>query len=98
MSRIVKAAVILIAFVAVYQVGAGANGTAVPSSPSASSSPARMLSPEEMAVEAYNSGIGHRDRGVKAEEQALKEKKDSDRLKNEKKSREEFDKALKDFK
>ena len=29
-----------------------------------------------MAVEAYNSGIAHRDRALKADTQALKDKKD----------------------
>jgi len=91
MSRIVKAAATLVALVGVYQVAAGANGVAVPSA-------SRALTPEEMAVQAYNSGIGHRDRALKAEEKAVKDKKDADRLKNEKKAREEHDKALKDFK
>jgi tetratricopeptide (TPR) repeat protein len=99
MLRIVKAALTVAAVVGVVQVGAGANGVAVPS-PSAGPSAAasRPLTPEEMAVDAYNGGIGHRDRAVKAETQALKDKKDSDRAKNEKKAKEEFDKALQDFK
>jgi tetratricopeptide (TPR) repeat protein len=98
MFRLVKAAVTFVALVGVHQVAAGANGVAVPPSPSPSaSSPSRALTPEEMAVEVYNSGISHRDRALKADAQALKDKKDSDRLKNEKKAREEYDKALKDF-
>jgi tetratricopeptide (TPR) repeat protein len=99
MFRIVKGAVTLAAIVGLCQVGAAANGVSVPppsSGPSAA--PSRPLTPEEMAIDAYNSGIGHRDRAVKAETQALKEKKDNDRAKNEKKSKEEFDKALQDFK
>jgi tetratricopeptide (TPR) repeat protein len=56
-----------------------------------------MRTPEEMAIEVYNSGIAHRDRALKADTQAMKDKKDSDRLKNEKKAREEHQKALKDF-
>jgi len=96
MLRIVKGAVTLVALVGVYQVAAGANGTSVPpSSPAPTMS--RALTPEEMAVQAYNSGIAHRDRALKAEVQAAKDKKDSDRLKNDKKAREEHDKALKDF-
>ena len=97
MFRIVKAVVTLVALVAVYQVAAGANGVAVPPSPSSGPAASRTLTPEEMAVEAYNSGISHRDRAVKADTQAMKDKKDSDRLKNEKKAREEHEKALKDF-
>ena len=97
MFRIVKAVVTLVALVAVYQVAAGANGVAVPPSPSSGAAASRTLTPEEMAVEAYNSGISHRDRAVKADTQAMKDKKDSDRLKNQKKAREEHEKALKDF-
>jgi tetratricopeptide (TPR) repeat protein len=82
------------AVVAIWQATAGANGVAVPSSPGPS---ARPRTPEEMAIESYNSGIGHRDRAAKAETQAAKDTKESDRVKNEKKAREEYDKALKDF-
>jgi tetratricopeptide (TPR) repeat protein len=99
MQRVVKAAIVLTALLGAYQVVARANGAAVPSSPSPSPSmPTRTMTPEEMAVQSYNSGIDHRDRALKAEVQATKEKKDSDRLKNEKKAREEYEKALKDFK
>ena len=97
MFRIVKAAITLVALVGVYQVAAGANGVAVPPSPGPSATPSRPVTPEEMAVEAYNSGISHRDRAVKAEGQAAKDKKESDRAKNDKKAREEHEKALKDF-
>jgi tetratricopeptide (TPR) repeat protein len=102
MFRIAKTAVTLVTFgalVGVYQAAAGANGTAMPPSPSPSGSaaPSRPLTPEEMAVEVYNSGINHRDRALKSDTQAMKDKKDSDRLKNEKKAREEYEKALKDF-
>ena len=96
----VRAFVAILTVVGVYQIVAMANGAAVPAGPSSSpsaSSPSRTLTPEELAVEAYNSGISRRDRAAKAETQALKEKKDSDKLKNEKKAREEYGKALKDF-
>jgi tetratricopeptide (TPR) repeat protein len=92
MSQMIKGAAMFLALVAC-QVSTGANGVAIPSA-----SPSRVLSPDEMAVAAYNSGISHRDRALKADAQAMKEKKDSDRLKGEKKAREEYDKALKDFK
>jgi tetratricopeptide (TPR) repeat protein len=95
-----KAAISLVALVAVCQIAAGANGVAIPSSPSSGGAPASASAPrtaEEMAVDAYNSGISHRDRALKADAQAMKDKKDSDRQKNEKKAREEHDKALKDF-
>ena len=71
----------------------------MPSSPApaGASSPSRTLTPEEMAIEAYNSGIAHRDRAIKSDTQAMKDTKDSDRVKNGKKAREEYEKALKDF-
>jgi tetratricopeptide (TPR) repeat protein len=90
-----KAAVIVGAALVAFQVAAWANGVAVPSGPAAPNSRART--PTEMAAEVYNSGIGHRDRAVKAEAEAKKAKKDSDRAKHEKKSSEELAKALKDF-
>lgn len=96
MSRNVKAVLLLSALVGLSQATAGANGAAVPSAPTPSA-PARARTPEEMAVDSYNSGIGHRDRAVKAEVQAAKDTKDSDRVKNGKKAREEYEKALKDF-
>jgi tetratricopeptide (TPR) repeat protein len=94
MARIVKAAFALLALVGAWQATTGANGVAIPSSPAPS---ARPRTPEEMAVETYNSGISHRDRALKAEAQAAKDTKESDRVKNEKKAREEHEKALKDF-
>ena len=98
MLRIVKAVVTLVALVGVYQVAAGANGVSMPPSPTPSGpSASRVMTPEEMAVGAYNSGISHRDRAGKAETQAAKDTKDSDRVKNAKKAREEHEKALKDF-
>jgi tetratricopeptide (TPR) repeat protein len=93
MLRILKGVVILLGLVGICQVAARANGVSVPSAPA----PARAMTADEMAIAAYNSGIEHRDRALKAEGQAAKDKNDSDRLKNEKKSREEYDKALKDF-
>lgn len=98
MWRAVKAALAFVALVALVQATPGANGVPVPPSPSGPSASTRTMTPEEMAVEVYNSGIGHRDRALKAGEDALKQKKDSDRVKAEKKSRDEFEKALKDFK
>ena len=99
MLRIVKAAVTLAAVVGLYQVAAIANGTGLPppsSSPAAA--PARPVTPEEMAVDAYNSGLDHRGKGLKAEEKAAASKKDTDKVKEEKKAREEYEKAFKDFK
>lgn len=91
MSRMIQGAALCLALAA-FQVSTGANGVSIPSA-----SPSRVMSPDEMAVDAYNSGIANRDRGLKADAQAVKEKKDSDRVKGEKKARESYDKALKDF-
>ena len=91
MRRVVVAGVALVAF----QIAAWANGVAIPSSSPAPN--ARERTPAEMAAEAYNSGIGHRDKALKADADAKKAKKDSDRQKNEKKTSEELGKALKDF-
>src|SRR3954463_7060389 len=97
MLRTVKVAVALVALVGAYQVAARANGFAMPA-PSPTAAASRPATPEEMAVGAYNSAIDHRDRGLKAEVSAAREGKESDRAKNEKKSKEEYDRALKDFK
>ena len=93
MKRPIQAALLLAAAVAMYQGRMSAEGTKMPS-PSGSM---RMATPEEMAVEAYNSGLSHRDKGKKAEQQ-LADAKESDRTKIEKKAADEFGKALKDFK
>ena len=55
-----------------------------------------MMTPEARAVEAYNSGNDHREKGRKLEDQALT-KQGADQEKTAKKAKEEFDKALKDY-
>jgi tetratricopeptide (TPR) repeat protein len=92
--KAVSAAVALTALLGAQQIVARANGVPAP----APARTTRAATPEEMAVEAYNAGLDNRKRATKAEEQALKATKDSDRLKNEKKAREEYDKAFKAFK
>jgi tetratricopeptide (TPR) repeat protein len=89
-----KAGSILAITVGAVQVVLVANGVAIPSGPS---NAAPAMTPESMAVDAYNSGIRHRDRAIKADSEALKQKKPEDRLKREKTAREEYGKALKDF-
>jgi tetratricopeptide (TPR) repeat protein len=97
MRSVVRSAVMIVAVAGLCQV-VWANGVSIPSAPSGgAATPSRPATPEEMAVEAYNSGIARRDRAAKAEAQAFKDKKASDRAKNEKKAREEYEKALKDF-
>jgi tetratricopeptide (TPR) repeat protein len=94
MRRPVYAALVLAAFAAVYQVGIRAENTKMPGPTMPSM---RTLTPEELAVQAYNSGVSHRDKGRKAE-QDLTTAKESDRVKLEKKAADEYGKALKDFK
>jgi tetratricopeptide (TPR) repeat protein len=89
-----KAVSSLALIVGAIQVALGANGVAIPSGPG---NAAPAMTPDSMAVDAYNSGIRHRDRGVKAESEAPKQKKPEDRLKREKTARDEYGKALKDF-
>jgi tetratricopeptide (TPR) repeat protein len=92
MKRLVQTALVL----AVFGTCSGAiiaENTRMP----APSTPARMPTPEELAVESYNSGVSHRDKGHKAEQQVATAK-ESDRAKHEKRAADEFGKALKDFK
>ncbi len=96
MRRIWKAGVLLAAAVAFYQVGAGASGSSAPAGPSGGGSSLPPRSPEEMARAAYNSGIDHKDKGLKLELKAATEPKDQQ--KNLSKAKGEYEKALKDFK
>jgi len=96
MQRTIGAAVLLGAGVALYQAAAVASGSSVPSSgASAPSMPRR--SPEEMAIAAYNSGIDHKDKGLKLES-TVDKASEKDRAKIADKARKEYEKALKDFK
>lgn len=95
MSRSLTLAVVLATGVGLYQVGAAANGSSVPDSTSGPSMADNSRTPEDMAREAYNSGIDHRDKGRKLEDQAATQPKDAD--KNLQKAKDEYTKALKDF-
>ena len=96
MSRSLKAALAIAVAVGLYQVAAGANGSSLPAAPSSGSTSMPTMTPEERAVQAYNSGNDHREKGRKAEDQAMT-KQGSERDKTLKKAQEEFDKALKDY-
>jgi tetratricopeptide (TPR) repeat protein len=74
-----------------------ANGSAVPM-PASSGPSAPSRSPEEMAAAAYNSGIEHKDKGVKIEESAATTADLKERAKVADKAKKEYEKALKDFK
>ncbi len=99
MRRMWKAGVLLAAAVALYQVGAGASGSSVPapSAPSGSMPPMATMTPEEMARGAYNSGIDHKDKGLKLELKAATEQA-KDQEKDLAKAKSEYEKSLKDFK
>ena len=98
MRRMWKAGVLLAVIVAWYQVGAGASGSSIPAPSSPSSSPsAPMMTPEEMARGSYNSGIDHKDKGLKLELKAATDAT-KDQSKDLAKAKSEYEKALKDFK
>jgi len=94
-----KAGVLLAATVAFYQVTAWASGSSSSSIPAPAAPPGGgmpMMTPEEMARGAYNSGIDHKDKGLKLEQKAATEQKDQQ--KNLTKAKSEYEKSLKDFK
>ena len=91
MKRLIQAALLIAGTFAFYQVAMTAEGSKLPDLRT------RAMTPEERAVEAYNNGIGHRDKGNKAEQQLAAASKESDRPKLQKKASDEYDKALKDF-
>jgi tetratricopeptide (TPR) repeat protein len=95
-NRLARAGVLLAAAVALVPVSAAASSSGM-STPSPPPSPGRMITPEEMARDAYNSGIDHKDKGLKLEQKAA-DVQAKDREKNAAKSRSEYEKALKDFK
>jgi tetratricopeptide (TPR) repeat protein len=92
MKKAIAAGMLLAGAVAAFQVAAGANGSPVRSPTPAS----RTLTTAERAVEIYNNGIEHRDRGKKLEAEAAK-KSGAERQQAEAKARSEYEKALKDF-
>jgi tetratricopeptide (TPR) repeat protein len=98
MKRMVSALILLGGSVALYQVAAIASGSATPSMPSSGSSSLPMRTPEEMAIASYNSGIDHKDKGLKLEATAGAAKDAKERAKVEDKAKKEYEKALKDFK
>jgi tetratricopeptide (TPR) repeat protein len=97
MSRGFAFVCVVAAAAAIQQSAVGANGSAVPSAPSGgSSSSMPVVTPEQIAAQAYNSGISHKNKGLKLEADAAKAAKD--REKNLAKAKDEYGKALKDFK
>jgi tetratricopeptide (TPR) repeat protein len=98
MTRLLKAAALIGAIVGVHGVTTGAESSRVPTTSGGSGGmESRRLTPEERAIELYNSGIDHRDKGIKHEEKAVSATKPSDRTKAAENARKEFEKAMKDF-
>ena len=97
MKRTVRAVVLLGASVGLYQGLALASGSAMPV-PSSSGPSMPTRSPEEMAIASYNSGIDHKDKGIKLEESLTATTDVKQRAKITDNARKEYEKALKDFK
>ncbi len=96
MFRVLKAVLAMFVAVGLYQVAVAANGSPMPA-PSMGGAAAPAKTPEDMARDAYNSGIEHKDKGVKYEMDAEKQTA-KDREKTLNKAKDEYGKALKDFK
>src|SRR5215831_12816230 len=96
MVRVLKLGIVMTALVAAYQVAAVANNSPMPAMPSSSGAGAAMT-PEEMARDSYNSGLDHKNKALKFEEQADKQAA-KDREKTLAKANDEYGKAMKDFK
>src|SRR5262245_64779331 len=97
MFRVCAFALALGAAVTIHQVAARANGSSAPSpSPSSSMSAPAALTPEQQAVQFYNSGIDHKNKGLKLEADAEKQSA-KDQAKTLAKAKDEYGKALKDF-
>ena len=62
MSRVFVFMCVVGAAAALHQSAVRANGSATPS-PASSSSSMPVLTPEQIAAQAYNSGIGHKNKG-----------------------------------
>jgi len=97
MSRVFAVVLVVAAAAAIQQASVGANGSSMPSAPSgAGSSSMPVVTPEQLAAQAYNSGISHKNKGLKLEADAEKATKDKEKILG--KAKDEYGKALKDFK
>lgn len=95
---VLKAFAALVVLAGLYQAAIAANGVPIPPGGGSGGGDIRSMTPEEQAVAAYNSGIRQRDDALKSEAKAAKDTKESDRVKNTKKAREQYEKALSSFK
>ena len=100
MSRLTQGVLALTAIVALHQVAATASGSSMGSGASMpGESSAAPRTPAELARESYDSGIAHKDKARKLEEQMAKEtfRDPKDHDKAEGKIKDEYQKGLKDF-
>jgi len=97
MSRVMKSVLVLAAIIGLHQGIAIASGTSMPAM-GGGSSPAPK-SPAEMARETYNNGIEHKDKAKKLEGEFASQifRNPKDQEKAEGKIKDEYTKALKDF-
>jgi len=97
MSRVFVVVFVAAAAAAVQQTAVRANGSPMPA-PSGGGPSASMpvVTPEQLAAQAYNSGISHKNKGLKLEADAEKATKDREKIRG--KAKDEYGKALKDFK
>jgi tetratricopeptide (TPR) repeat protein len=95
MSRVFTIVLAAAAAAAINQAAVRANGSAAPA-PSGGGPSMPVMTPEQVAVQAYNSGIGHKNKGLKLEADAEKATKDREKMLG--KAKDEYSKALKDFK
>jgi tetratricopeptide (TPR) repeat protein len=97
MSRVFAVVLVVAAAAAIQQASVGANGSTMPSAPTGGgSSSMPVVTPEQLAAQAYNSGISHKNKGLKLEADAEKATKDKEKILG--KAKDEYGKALKDFK
>jgi tetratricopeptide (TPR) repeat protein len=96
MSRVFAFVFVVAAAAAIHQTVVRANGSPMPAPSASSSSSMPVITPEQLAAQAYNSGIGHKNKGLKLEADAEKATKDREKILG--KAKDEYGKALKDFK
>ena len=96
MSRVFAVMLVAVAAAGIHQAALRANGSPMPAPSASSSGSMPSLTPEQLAVQAYNSGISHKNKGLKFEADAAKASKDRDKILG--KAKDEYGKALKDFK
>jgi len=96
MSRVFVVVFVAAAAAAIHQTAVRANGSPMPAPSGSPSASMPVVTPEQLAAQAYNSGISHKNKGLKLEADAEKATKDREKILG--KAKDEYGKALKDFK